>query len=157
VRCSAPASTIPAPTADSGAAAIGSPAPAVERPKYGSTLRVANSGAVTNLDLQAPGGSPSPFTYGCAYSQLLKYKHGPDIKPPAYLVTGDLAESWEQPDDLTYIFKLRPGVKWQNIAPVNGRELVAEDVKYSFERILGLKVNASLLGDRGRAPAGSPA
>lgn len=43
----------------------------------------------------------------------------------------ELAESWEQPDDLTYIFNLRHGVKFHN-----GREMVAEDVKYSFERIL---------------------
>jgi len=42
-----------------------------------------------------------------------------------------LAESWEQPDDLTYIFKLREGVKFHN-----GREMTAEDVKYSFERVL---------------------
>lgn len=42
-----------------------------------------------------------------------------------------LAESWEQPDDLTYIFKLREGVKFHN-----GREMTADDVKYSFERVL---------------------
>ena len=42
-----------------------------------------------------------------------------------------LAESWEQPDNLTYIFKLKEGVKFHN-----GREMTAEDVKYSFERVL---------------------
>ncbi|MEZ4482726.1 MAG: ABC transporter substrate-binding protein [Dehalococcoidia bacterium] len=40
----------------------------------------------------------------------------------------------EQPDDLTYTFKLKPGIKFQNIDPVNGRELTSEDVKYSIER-----------------------
>ncbi|MDF2949541.1 MAG: extracellular solute-binding protein family 5 [Sedimentibacter sp.] len=43
----------------------------------------------------------------------------------------ELAESWEQPDELTYIFKLREGVKFHN-----GREMTAEDVKFSFERVL---------------------
>ncbi len=43
----------------------------------------------------------------------------------------ELAESWEQPDDVTYIFKLREGVKFHN-----GREMTADDVKYSFERVL---------------------
>lgn len=35
----------------------------------------------------------------------------------------------EQPDTMTYIFKLRPGVKYHN-----GRELTADDVKYSIDR-----------------------
>ena len=35
---------------------------------------------------------------------------------------------------LTYRFQLRQGVKWQNIPPVNGRELVAEDLVYSWGR-----------------------
>lgn len=48
-----------------------------------------------------------------------------------------LAESWEQPDDLTYIFHLRKGVKFHS-----GREMKAEDVKYSFERILSPDLGA---------------
>ncbi|MCC7365238.1 MAG: ABC transporter substrate-binding protein [Dehalococcoidia bacterium] len=46
---------------------------------------------------------------------------------------GDLAKDWEQPDDLTYIFNLNEGVKWQNVAPVNGRALTAEDVVYGYQ------------------------
>ena len=46
----------------------------------------------------------------------------------------DLAEKWEQNDELTYTFHLHKGVKFQNIPPVNGRELTSEDVKYSIER-----------------------
>src|SRR2546426_7911134 len=38
------------------------------------------------------------------------------------------AEKWDQPDDLTYVFKLRPGVKYHNLPTVNGREVEAEDV-----------------------------
>lgn len=43
----------------------------------------------------------------------------------------NLAESWETPDDTTYVFKLRDNVKFHN-----GRAMTAEDVKYSFERIM---------------------
>jgi peptide/nickel transport system substrate-binding protein len=32
-----------------------------------------------------------------------------------------------------WTFKLRPGVKWHNVPPLNGRELVAADVKFCFE------------------------
>ncbi|MBL7174521.1 MAG: ABC transporter substrate-binding protein [Desulfobacteraceae bacterium] len=52
----------------------------------------------------------------------------------------DLAESWEQLDDLTYKFVLRKGVKWQNLPPVNGRELTSADVKYSLRRMGGLEI-----------------
>ena len=48
---------------------------------------------------------------------------------------GDLAESWQaSPDQRQWTFKLRQGVKWQNLPPVKGRELVAADVKYCFEQ-----------------------
>ncbi|MBI5287626.1 MAG: hypothetical protein HY873_01500, partial [Chloroflexi bacterium] len=53
----------------------------------------------------------------------------------------DLAQSYETPDDLTYVFKLRPGVK---IAPnglgVPERDIDADDVRATFER---LKTDAS--------------
>ncbi len=41
----------------------------------------------------------------------------------------------EQPDGLTYTFKLKPNIKWQNANPVNGRALTAEDVVYAFDRL----------------------
>jgi peptide/nickel transport system substrate-binding protein len=47
---------------------------------------------------------------------------------------GDLAESWQSsPDQRVWTFKLRQGVKWQNLPPLKGRELVAADIKYCFE------------------------
>jgi len=46
-----------------------------------------------------------------------------------------LAESYEFPDDETIIFHIRPGVHWQNLPPVNGREFVADDVVFSFKRL----------------------
>jgi len=43
---------------------------------------------------------------------------------------GDLAESWEQPNRLTYIFHLRRDVKFHD-----GRALTSADVKYTFDSI----------------------
>ena len=56
---------------------------------------------------------------------------------PEHLV-GALAESWQVPDDLTYIFYIRQGVRWHDKAPMNGRALTAQDVVYNFHRMLGI-------------------
>jgi len=57
---------------------------------------------------------------------------------PFEFAVGNLAESWETPDKETIIFHIRKGVRWQNKPPVNGREMTADDVAYSFNRLLGL-------------------
>ena len=55
------------------------------------------------------------------YDSLLEWDKDLNIKPA-------LAETWETPDDKTWIFRLRKGVKFHD-----GKELDSEDVKYSFE------------------------
>src|SRR5919109_2347199 len=75
------------------------------------------------------------------YNKLLRHKVGADVQPGTYIVEPDLVERWEAPDDTTYIFYLRQGVHWHNKPPVNGRELVAEDVKFTFDRFLTVEGN----------------
>ena len=54
-----------------------------------------------------------------------------DYKPGTTELVPDLAESYEITNDgKTFTFKLRPGVKF-----TNGREVTAEDVKYSIDRV----------------------
>ena len=65
------------------------------------------------------------------------------MTPGTFPIEGDLAESWTQPTETTYIFKLRKGVRWHNKPPVNGRELTADDVKYTFDRFVTEKGNAN--------------
>lgn len=48
------------------------------------------------------------------------------------------AETLEQKSPTEFVFKLRKGVKFHNVAPVNGREVTAQDVLYSFERFRDL-------------------
>ena len=57
---------------------------------------------------------------------------------PDEVITGHLAESWETPDPLTYVFKLRDDVFWHDKEPMNGRRLTAHDVEYTWQRVLGL-------------------
>jgi peptide/nickel transport system substrate-binding protein len=50
-----------------------------------------------------------------------------------------LAESYEiSPDQMTYTFHLRHGVKWQD-----GEPFTADDVKFSFDRLMDPKVDAA--------------
>jgi peptide/nickel transport system substrate-binding protein len=96
------------------------------------------------------------IAYSFTHSRLLKHKAGPAVHPGAFPIEGDLAESWSQPSETTYIFKLRKGVRWQSKPPVNGRELTSEDVLYSVERFRTVKGNANayMLGslDKVEAP-----
>ena len=47
---------------------------------------------------------------------------------------GSLAESWETPDTQTVIIYLREGVHFHDKPPTNGREMVADDVVFCFQR-----------------------
>ncbi len=78
-----------------------------------------------------------------AYSRLVKVKGGSAVVPGTQPVEGDLAESWERQGDTVYVFKLRKGVRWHPKPPVNGRELTAEDVRYTYDRFLNIKGNAN--------------
>ena len=48
------------------------------------------------------------------------------------------AERYEIEDPETMVFYLRKGMRFHNRPPTNGREMTAEDVVYSFDRLLGL-------------------
>ena len=83
----------------------------------------------------------APFTY----NTLLTIKPG-HLQSPTGELQGQLAESWETaPDGLTITFKLRQGVKWHNIAPVNGRTFTTDDVLSSFDRYVQMGPLASLV------------
>jgi ABC-type transport system substrate-binding protein len=72
---------------------------------------------------------------GLVCSRLVRYAFPDEASGTTDLtLKGDLAESWQgSSDHRLWTFKLRQGVKWQNVPPLNGRELVAADVKYCFE------------------------
>lgn len=72
--------------------------------------------------------SPAEFI-GNAYDMLVRL----DIDDTTKVKPG-IAESWEISDDgLTYTFKLKPGIKF-----ASGNPVTAEDVAWSFERVVKL-------------------
>jgi peptide/nickel transport system substrate-binding protein len=110
-------------------------------PKRGGILRVRGYDPV-HFDPHLTINFKTNNTLSFVYSKLVRHKVGGEIQPGTFVVEPDLAERWETPDETTYIFHLRKGVKWHNKPPVNGRELVAEDVKFTYDRFLTEKGNA---------------
>ena len=46
----------------------------------------------------------------------------------------NFVEGWEITGGYTYHFQIREDVRWQNIPPLNGRQLTAHDIVYSYNR-----------------------
>jgi ABC-type transport system substrate-binding protein len=134
-----------------GAAPTAAP-PVASVPKRGGTFRNAGPVAVQHLDPHLATGVAS-LVGGLCYSRLFKYKA--DAPPSAVpIAVPDLVDSWEQPDDLTYLLRLRPNAQFHNLPPVHGRPPTAEDVVFSLNR-LGTRgfPNASLLDAVARTEA----
>jgi len=78
---------------------------------------------------------------------LFKFVNGARHGPSDFTLAPDLALRAEVGGDgRVYTIALRRGVTWEARPPVNGRELVASDVKYSMERALRTSPRADLLG-----------
>ena len=81
------------------------------------------------------------------YSRLTVITPG-YLEPWVFGVSPDVAESWEwAPDNLSLTLKLRQGVKFHNIDPVNGRPLDADDVVYSWKRFEQISPSRSTMAN----------
>jgi peptide/nickel transport system substrate-binding protein len=78
----------------------------------------------TNLDPRIGTDAQSEKIDSLIFSSLLEVDEQRNVH-------AELAEKWEMPDPLTYVFHLRSGVKFHD-----GRALTAADVKYTFDSIL---------------------
>jgi peptide/nickel transport system substrate-binding protein len=125
--------------AQGAAAALAARAHA-ETPKRGGTLTL-RLWEPPHWDPYLTVAFRTQVAYTFTHSRLVRHKAGPAVAPGTFSIEGDLAESWTQPDETTYVFKLRKGVRFQPKAPVNGRELTADDVVYSMERFRAVKGN----------------
>src|SRR5213593_3287772 len=112
------------------------------QPRRGGILRVRGFDP-PHFDPHLTIAPATHFTLSLVYSRLVRHQVDPEVQPGTFIVEPDLAERWEQPDDTTYVFHLRHGVKWHDKPPVNGRELVADDVKFTYDRFLTEPGNAN--------------
>ena len=114
-----------------------------QTPKRGGRFRLRSHVPPVHFDPQQTIAFSTMIPLSLAYSRLVKVKGGSAVVPGTQPVEGDLAESWERQGDAVYVFKLKKGVRWHNKPPVNGRELTAEDVRYTYDRFLNIKGNSN--------------
>jgi peptide/nickel transport system substrate-binding protein len=115
-----------------------------EKPQYGGSINVAVAQVPSSWDPaeEIPGlGFPTYERLGIGAwagdrETCLRFVNV-WFPPIECMVAGMLAESWEQPDPETIVLRLRQGVRWHDIPPVNGREFVADDVVYTLRRHYG--------------------
>ncbi len=150
VACTTPTPTPPppsptpdatsTPTVATSTPTVATPSPSLNIPtpvplSEARILTIASPAAPPHYDVQQ---TLSPSLHrtgpGLVYSRLLRFRTDVEGENFTLQLECDLCESWQQTDPVTYRFALRHGVRWQNLPPVNGRELTADDIIYSYKR-----------------------
>lgn len=99
------------------------------QPKSGGTLSVPAIPFVAVLD---PHQASQPNVLAIWHNVSHKLV---EVDEDLRITDEGAAQSWEQADDVTLIFKLHDGITFQDVDPANGRAFTADDVVYSLERI----------------------
>ncbi|SHK11829.1 ABC transporter substrate-binding protein [Paramaledivibacter caminithermalis] len=99
-------------------------------PKYGGIFRSYLGNDLKTLDPAFATAEREGKMVSLLYDSLVKFDVNGKVIP-------SLAKSWETPDDSTLIFHLVDNAKFHN-----GNPFTAQDVKYSFERILDPEVGS---------------
>lgn len=134
------AATSPAPTATAVAAratpttnptaeARTPPAASSGEPRYGGTLRVGDWLEPAGWDPFEQASYRTQIPVSLAHERLFVWKTQPGCTLES---EPSLAQSWKWVNDTTLEVQLRPGVRFADRPPVNGREITADDVAYSF-------------------------
>ena len=126
--CGGGAPSAATPAAPAGATAAATQAAA----KTGGVLRV-------GLDVDAGTGDPRLMVDTSAARLRELVYDGLVYVRADFAPAPMLAESWENPDDKTWVFHLRKGVKFHN-----GQELKADDVKFTFDSELDPPIVANV-------------
>ncbi|CAN5758264.1 hypothetical protein BH18ACI5_BH18ACI5_25900 [soil metagenome] len=93
-------------------------------PPPAGAIVIGMTNSALDLDPRVATDEASQKVQQLIFSTLMRIDDNLKIVP-------ELAESLEQPDPVTYIARLRRGVKFQN-----GRELTARDVLYTFRSLI---------------------
>ena len=97
--------------------------------KAGGVLTVASAALPPNIEPHMQGLDIFQRRKPLVYENLVWIDHGLEPKP-------ELAERWEQRSPVEFVFHLRRGVRFHD-----GKEMDAEDVKYTYDRVRDPKVS----------------
>src|SRR5208283_3953196 len=135
----ATAMTTIATTTPTTTAATGNWWDSLGTPQYGGILTLREQADIGSWE---PGGPTGVVSIINAWNEKLTvddwtldpavFNYSINWRPPEY-VKGGLAQNWEFTQPGTIVFHLRQGIHWQNIPPMNGRELVASDIVFHFD------------------------
>jgi ABC-type transport system substrate-binding protein len=146
-----------------GAAAFGAAWPSgtlAQTPKRGGTL-VLRAWDPPHFDHSLVHAYKTHVVISFTHSRLLRHRAGADVRPGSLILEGDVAESWQQPTDTTYVFKLRKGVRFHDKPPVKrsraerrGREVhVPAHARRDGQQRLHVPLDCQ---DRGAGPVHGP-
>src|ERR1051326_3158818 len=125
------ATTAAAPASTPATASQSTQAPAAQgQARRGGTLRVGLDVDADTLDPRLTKNTSGFRVKELAFNGLVAIN-------PDYSAVPDLAEKWENPDDKTWVFHLRQGVKFHDSS-----SLSANDVKYTYESVLDQSFNS---------------
>src|SRR5258706_16254266 len=99
-----------------------------------ATLVMIIESSPTNLDPRVGTDGQSERIYELIFDALLRRDEHFNVQP-------GLAERWEAPDPLRYVFHLRRGVRFHD-----GRPLTSLDVKWTFDSLLQGKIPSTKNG-----------
>ncbi len=136
-RATATPGGAPLPTATATARPTVAPTVAKPTPTTGPTpggvLKIPLTGEPTSWD-PVNRLNPTLMTKGNVFSYLMTLWPDPP-KPGCESAVGKvLVKDWRYVDDRTAEFTILQGIKYQNKPPLNGREVTAQDIVFSFER-----------------------
>src|SRR3989304_8844508 len=110
------------------------PEPAAQ-PKYGGLLTFYMTADPMGWDLAKTYSNTSRTPISLVTNTLFRYGES-TTGCNDYSYHPQLAETWEWLNDTTLRVHLKAGVRFQSKPPVNGRELTAEDVVFTYKHII---------------------
>ena len=106
-----------------------------EDTRLGGTLNLVSRQVVPHLDVHSDVSSAlAAWGPGIVYSRMMRFRDGGDVELPSLAVQCEVCSSWEMTDGITFEFRLRDDVVWQDLQPVEEGRLDAADISYSYER-----------------------